>query len=45
VFKKYYLGCKAKQKAMVRAACVIFMLPFVQILTDEGRHPMENRLS
>lgn len=43
VFKEYYLGWKTKQKAMLRALSVIFILPFVQIFTDEWRHPMENR--
>lgn len=27
---------------MLRAPCVIFILPFVQIFTDEWSHPMEN---
>lgn len=42
VFKEYYLCCKTKQKAMLRALGVIFILPFVQIFTDEWRHPMGN---
>lgn len=42
MFKEYYLGCKAKQKATIRAPCVIFILPFVQIFTGKWRLPMEN---